>query len=447
MKDAIFYHIYPLGLLGAPKHNDTRTKVIERLKELEPWLDHMLELGCNALYLGPVFESNSHGYDTTDYYRVDRRLGTTDSLRNLIQSAHSKKIKVILDGVFNHVGREFWAFRDLREKGQNSKYKDWFSMIDFTKRSPMGDTFSYSAWRGHYQLVELNLNNKEVRKHLFGAVLQWIEEFNIDGLRLDTADVLDFDFIKALSAFCRAQKLDFWLMGEVVQGNYSKWVTPKMLDSVTNYDYHTPIYESFNTKGFHEIARILKRQYGPKGIYSNLTLYSFIDNHDVDRAASKLVRPEHLYPLYLLLFTLPGIPALYYGSEWGLEGKKETQSDDKLRPKVTFTILEQFAKHSLLVHSIKRFIALRKKSKALAHGAYQEVSVSKKHFLFRRKYKNESLLIAINASSRTKTVQIALEDSSKAVYVDLLDPDFVISGSNGALSIEVPKFGGRILRH
>jgi glycosidase len=160
-----------------------------------------------------------------------------------------------------------------------------------------------------------------------------------------------------------------------------------------------------------------------------------------------LFRPEHLYPLYLLLFTLPGIPALYYGSEWGLEGKKEAQSDDQLRPKVTLTCLERFAKNSLLVHSIKRFIAIRKKSKALVNGSYQEVIVAKEHFVFCRKDKSESLLIVINASPKTKTVHIALEDSPKKRYVDLLDPDFSISCINGTLSIEVPKFGGRIVRH
>ncbi|WKX77888.1 alpha-amylase family glycosyl hydrolase [Zobellia laminariae] len=304
MKHAIFYHIYPLGLLGAEKTNDFVSNPVDRFSELNDWLEHMVDLGCNALYIGPVFESSTHGYDTADYYEVDRRLGDDASLIAFIEKAHELGIKVVLDGVFNHVGRNFFAFKDLQEFGKNSKYTDWFSNINFKKKSPLKDAFTYDTWAGYYQLVKLNLKNKEVRDYLFGAVKKWIEIYKIDGLRLDTADVLDFDFMKELRLYCKKENPEFWLMGEVVHGDYNKWVNPAMLDSVTNYDYHTPIYESFNLKDFSKISEMVELDFGPKGVYKNLELYSFVDNHDVNRAACTLKKPEHLFPLYLLLFTL-----------------------------------------------------------------------------------------------------------------------------------------------
>ncbi len=445
MQYRIFYHIYPLGLLGAPKKNTFTSKPTALLEGLYPWLEHLRDLGCNALYLGPVFESSSHGYDTVDYYQVDRRLGTNDSLRDFVAKAHEMDVKVILDGVFNHVGRDFRAFKDLQAKGQKSKYKDWFSNVDFTERSPLGDAFTYDAWNGHYQLVELNLKNPEVTAYLFGAAQQWITDYKIDGLRLDTADILDFDFMEELSTFCKKCKSDFWLVGEVVQGDYNRWVNDKMLNSVTNYDYHTPFFESFNLSDFDKIALILDRQFGPVGWYKQLSLYSFVDNHDVNRAASCLHNPEHLFPLYLLLFTLPGIPAIYYGSEWGFEGKKQSGSDSELRPKVTFEKLIKLTKHSLLLDAIKRFIAIRKNSNALMQGSYRQLIVSKRQFAFSRSYTNESLVIVVNASLDIETIAIPLNQASGKKFTDLLNPGFECAPKNGVLSLEIPSCWGRIL--
>lgn len=445
MQQRIFYHIYPLGLLGAPKVNTFDSEPTKLLEGLHPWLDHMLDLGCSALYLGPVFESTSHGYDTKDYYEVDRRLGTNDALRDFIAKAHSMGIKVLLDGVFNHVGRRFWAFRDLQKHGANSTYIDWFLNVNFTKGNPLGDAFTYDAWNGHYQLIELNLKNPEVQQHLFGAVDQWIEDLKIDGLRLDTADVLDFDFMEALSSFCKKRKPDFWLLGEVVHGDYNRWVNDTTLDTVTNYDYHAPFYDSFNQGDFRKIASILRRQYGPRGIYKNISLYSFVDNHDVNRAASDLHKPEHLYPLYLLLFTLPGIPSIYYGSECGFEGRKYIRNDNELRPHISLEKLVKLAKHPLLIDAIKKFIAIRKNTKALAQGVYRELLVTKQQFAFVRISRKEKCIIVVNASKSNVTMTIPLERFTKKTFKDLLNTNFNCSSENGALTIEIPSCWGRIL--
>jgi glycosidase len=290
------------------------------------------ELGINALYLGPLFESTAHGYDTLDYYHVHRRLGNNEDLRTLVRAFHDRDFRVILDGVFNHVGRHFFAFRDLAEKREASAYRDWFYHLDFNRPSPLGDPFSDEGWSGCYDLVKLNGASRDVREHLFGAVKFWIEEFDIDGLRLDAADQLLPDFMDELSSRSKEMKRDFWLMGEVVHRDYRNWVRAGRLDSVTNYELYKSLWSSFNDRNFYELSWSLKRQSGPDGMYQNLKLYTFTDNHDVNRAASVLRSHAHLFPLYGLLFTMPGIPSIYYGSERGIRGEKRNNSDSALRP-------------------------------------------------------------------------------------------------------------------
>lgn len=445
MQNEIFYHIYPLGLVGAPKENDFTSTPTKGLEKLLPWLEHMVALGCTALYLGPVFESTSHGYDTADYFKVDRRLGTKEQLTKMVAKAHEMDIKVVLDGVFNHVGRDFWAFKDLQQKGKRSKYKDWFANVDFSEKGKHGDGFTYDAWHGHYQLVELNLENAEVRTHLFSAVADWMDQYQIDGVRLDAADVIDLDFLKALAIFCKAKKSDFWLLGEVVFGDYRDWAKPNILDAVTNYEYHTPLNDSFNGHNFDRIARILKRQFGPKGIYKNISLYSFVDNHDVDRAASALAEPAHLFPLYLLLFTLPGIPAIYNGSEWGFEGKIKDGKHDALRPKVNLKTFDKLAKHPLLLPSIKRFITMRHATYCLREGAYQELLVTKEQFVFARATKSHFVICIINASRDTVSLAIPLHDYTGKNYKDLLNTEYSGSTTDGVLRLDIPSCWGRVL--
>ncbi|CAZ95681.1 alpha-amylase family glycosyl hydrolase [Zobellia galactanivorans] len=447
MDCAIFYHIYPLGLLGADRSNNFTAAPVNRFSELHIWLEHMVDLGCNALYIGPVFESSTHGYDTRDYYKVDRRLGDDTALIAFVEKAHELGIQVVLDGVFNHVGRDFFAFKDLQEWGKHSKYTEWFSNVNFRKRSPLKDPFTYDTWAGHYELVKLNLANKEVRDYLFGAVKKWIDTYKIDGLRLDTADVLDFDFMKELALFCKRENPNFWLMGEVVHGDYNRWVNPFMLDSVTNYDYHTPIYESFNLKDFGKISETVEEDFGPKGVYKNRALYSFVDNHDVDRAASSLKKPEHLFPLYLLLFTLPGIPAIYYGSEWGFEGRKSLHSDELLRPSVKRNDLGKLAKHPKLLGAIKQFIVARKSSEALVKGSYQTLLVTGQYYAFSRKSDNKTVVVVVNASNRSARIHIPFKEPSAMVLTDLLSPEYSLTSDKTGLYVEVPPCWGRILCH
>ena len=238
IKNAVFYHIYPLGFCDAPVKNNNQNEPVERLFKILNWIDHFKSMGINALYLGPVFESAEHGYDTVNYFEVDRRLGTNETLQRVVQELHKNGIKVILDAVFNHTGREFFAFKDLQQNGKSSIYKEWFYGLDFNNTSPLNDPFDYHTWDGHYNLVKFNLDNHDTSEHLYEAVKMWIVDFDIDGLRLDAAADITENFMQNLSILTKNLKNDFWLMGEVVHGDYNIWAnkkpcTPQQIMNVT----------------------------------------------------------------------------------------------------------------------------------------------------------------------------------------------------------------------
>ncbi len=404
--DAAFYHIYPLGLCDAPPRNDFAAAPVPRLERLYPWLDQIVSLNLNALYLGPVFEATAHGYDTADYYQVDRRLGSSQTLKALMSAAKQHGLRVILDGVFNHVGRDFWAFRDVLANGSASPYAGWFQRLNFGGSSPYGDPFSYEGWAGHYDLVKLNLGHPDVRAHLFGAVEMWLREFEIDGLRLDAADHIDPDFLGALAAHCRRLKPDFWLMGEVVHGDYRRWANPAMLDATTNYECYKGLYSSHVDRNYFEIAYSLNRQFGAQGIYRDLLLYSFADNHDVSRVASSLTKAAHLYPLYALLLTMPGVPSVYYGSEWGLTGRRMPSDDRMLRPCLDLAQARQLPQPEL-AQAIGRLAAARRKLPALRRGDYRQLHVAAEQFAFARATPEQTVYVLVNGSDQAAAVALS----------------------------------------
>ena len=441
-KESIFYHIYPLGLCGAPERNDLNSHIVFRLEKLIPWLDHIQSLGANAIYLGPVFESSSHGYDTIDYYHVDHRLGNNDTLRRFSEEAHQRGLRLVLDGVFNHVGRDFWAFKDVQQFGENSNYCEWFHNLRFNEVSQMGDPFNYESWQGHYRLVKLNLSHPDVRAHLLDAVAMWIEQFDIDGLRLDAADSIDFDFLRTLNHFSKSKRPDFWLLGEVVHGNYRDWANPQTLDSVTNYQCYKGLFSSLVEANYFEIAYGLNRQFGANGIYKDLDLYNFVDNHDVDRVASKFEDPALLYPLYLLLFAMPGIPSIYYGSEWGLKGEKGQWTDALLRPELDLSHLNNMK--SDLAQAIQRLSEMRDRSQAIKFGDYQELFVDHQQFVFLRQFEDQKAVIVLNSSSKSVDLTLNLPWES-GVLSDLLSPEETFDLRHSKLTVSTPPAWGRVL--
>lgn len=389
---ACFYHIYPLGYCGQLQPNDYVSEPTGKIKDVIKQIPKIKAMGFNAVYFGPVFESVKHGYDTVDYRVIDRRLGTNADFKEVCDALHENGIKVVIDGVFNHVGRDFWAFRDVREKRWDSQYKDWFHLRD--GNSHYNDGFYYEGWEGYYDLVKLNLYNPDVKNHLKDCISGWINEFGIDGLRLDVAYCLDENFLKELRRHCKGIREDFWLMGETLHGDYNKWANPEMLDSVTNYECYKGLYSSFNDMNMFEIAYSINRQFGSESwcIYRGKHLYCFLDNHDVSRIATILKNKEHLKPAYALLFTMPGIPSVYYGSEYGWEADKK-DGDDGLR--VTYTEQE----NTELTDFISKLAKFHTESKALCCGTYRQLQLQNHFYAFARECDGETVVAMINAGA------------------------------------------------
>ena len=387
--NSIFYQIYPIGFCGAPVHNDG--ECVPRIRKLMDWSGYLEDLGVDSILLNPVFESDNHGYDTRDFRKLDCRLGTNEDFADVCRDLHEHNVKIVLDGVFNHVGRGFWAFQDVLKNRENSPYLNWFH-INLGGNSNYNDGLWYEGWEGNYDLVKLNLKNEEVVNHILESVRFWVETFDIDGLRLDVAYCLDKDFLKRLRAFTNGLKPEFFLVGEALHGDYNQWVNDEMLHSCTNYECYKGLYSSLNSMNLFEIVHSLKRQFGPEywTLYKGKHLLCFCDNHDVTRLASILTDPRCIRPAYGLLFGMPGIPCLYYGSEWGIKGEKGACSDDELRP-----ALEQPEWNDLTDWIAK--LAARRTSPALCNGSYRNVLLTNRQIIFERKTEGERVLVAVNA--------------------------------------------------
>lgn len=427
-KDAVFYHIYPLGFCGCEQYH--QDSIHHRITKIKDWIPHLKELHINAVYLGPVFESYEHGYDTSDYRSVDHRLGTNEDFKEVCDALHEAGIRIVLDGVFNHVGREFWAFKDVQEKKEASPYCSWFHNLNFYSQSPYQDPFTYEAWEGHYNLVKLNLKNEEVVTYLLESIAMWMDTFGIDGLRLDAADCIDQDFFRRLKTFCAEKSEEFWLMGEIIHGDYNRWANKDMLDSVTNYECYKGLYSSHNEKNYFEIAYSLNRQFGNGGIYKDLVLYSFVDNHDVNRLASTLKYSQDLKNVYTLLYTMPGIPSVYYGSEWALTGKKHDGSDADIRPCLELndpSYDEELCEHIALLGSI------RKQTPALRRGSYEQLIVRNEQFSFLR-HDEETIIVAFNVSDEDYTMELPCETSAMK---DLIENVVYIADQKGKLTLHM----------
>lgn len=411
---AVFYHIYPLGLCGCPHDNNGETGA--HFDKLNEWAEHAKRIGCNAIYIGPLFESGSHGYDTTDYRLVDRRLGTNDDFKQFVKNCHANDVKVIVDGVFNHTGRDFFAFQDIKQNRENSRYKDWYCNVNFCGNNEYNDGFSYDNWGGYNLLAKLNLWNPEVKNYHLETVKFWVDEFDIDGIRLDAADVLDFGFMKELRSFCNGLKPDFWLMGEVIHGDYSRWANNDMLHSVTNYELHKGLYSGHNDHNYFEIAHTIKRL---NGIVGDKKLYTFCDNHDVARIYSKLNNKAHMYNVAILVYTVPGIPSIYYGSEFGIPGNKENGSDWNLRPDLN---LADFNEKDELPALYTTLGHLKQRFPELTYGDYRELYLTTGQFAFARCLDGRAVVTALNNADNGAHMEINLPiGANKAVNLLTID--------------------------
>lgn len=407
--ESVFYQIYPLGFCGAPYENDGVLQ--SRILKVIDWIPHIKKVGANAIYFSPLFESDTHGYNTRDYKKVDCRLGTNEDFAKVCDKLHEEGIKVVLDGVFNHVGRGFFAFQDVLQNRENSRYRDWFH-INFSGNSNYNDGLWYEGWEGNFDLVKLNLQNEEVIQHIFDAVKYWVETFDIDGLRLDVAYCLDRNFLERLRQFTDSLKEEFFIVGETLHGDYNQWMNDKMCHSVTNYECYHGLHSSFNSMNMFEICHSLARQFGPEEwtLYKGKHLLIFVDNHDVSRVASTLTNEKHLPLIYAMCFGMPGIPCIYYGSEWGVKGDK-AEGDPALRlsyDEPQFVELTQW---------IAKLAEIKKNSKALNYGSFRSIVLTNHQCIFERACEDERILVAVNASDAPFTAHF---DAGCGMAEDLL---------------------------
>lgn len=407
--ESVFYQIYPLGFCGAPFENDG--VAVSRIRKVEEWIPHMKKLGVDAIYFSPVFESDTHGYNTRDYRKIDTRLGSNEDFKQVCASLHKEGIKVVLDGVFNHAGRGFFAFQDVLQNRQASRYANWF-YLNFDGNSNYNDGLWYEGWEGNYDLVKLNLGNEEVVVYLLESVKQWIEEFDIDGLRLDVAYCLSPEFVRRLRSYTSGLKDDFYILGEMLHGDYNRLMGDDMMNAATNYECYKGLYSSFNSMNMFEIVHSLNRQFGAENwtLYKGKHLLSFVDNHDVSRVASILTNEKHLPLIYALCFGMPGTPCVYYGSEWGAKADK-SQGDPALRQ--SFEAPEWNA----LSDWISKLAEAKKNSKALNYGDFRSVVLTNRQCIFERKTEGERVLVAINADAEPYTAHF---DAGCGTAVDLI---------------------------
>lgn len=395
INESMFYHIYPLGFFGCDMENKGSENESDKILKVIDYIPHLKKLGINALYIGPIFQSATHGYDTTDYKLVDSRLGTNDDFTRVAEALHKNNIKVILDGVFNHVGRRFWAFEDVKSNREGSPYCSWFSGLRFDMNNSYNDGFHYDSWEGHELLVKLNMQNPDVRNYLLDAVDFWIDKWDIDGIRLDAADCIDLQFFRELKQRTTAKKSDFWLMGEIINGEYTRWLQPDLLDSVTNYALFNGIYNSLNCKNLCDISFNVNREFNKEwGLYKGKLLYNFVDNHDVNRVASMINDEKDLYNVYSIIYTLPGIPSVYYGSEWGIKGDKHQGGDLVLRPTIDVDNIP--IENKELVEHIAELGKIRSERNALKYGDYEQIMAECLHWAFARNSEDDTAVVCIN---------------------------------------------------
>ncbi len=415
-EEGVLYQIYPLGMCGAPFENDGQQE--HRILQVLDWIPHLQKLGVTAVLFNPLFESDTHGYNTRDFRKVDVRLGTNEDFRRVCDALHEAGIRILLDGVFNHAGRGFGPFEDVLQKRGESAYKDWF-YLNLNGNNGYNDGLWYEGWEGNYDLVKLNLDNEAVRSYLLESVSMWMDTFGIDGLRLDVAYMLNRNFLKALRWHVDRKKPHFYLIGEILGGDYKQIVNPEMCNSATNYECCKGLWSSFNSMNLFEINHSLIRQFGsdPWCLYRGMHLLSFADNHDITRLASVLTNPAHLPLVYAMMFGMPGIPCIYYGSEWGIKGRKE-DGDPCLRPKV-----EQ-PEWNELTDWIAKLSGAKTSSEALCYGDFRSILLTNRQCIFERKSEHERVLVAINADGAEYTAHF---DAGCGRAVDLItgeDHDF-----------------------
>ncbi|KAA8494950.1 Neopullulanase 2 [Porphyridium purpureum] len=418
------YHLFPLGSPGqkpgeggsfghVPERLDPNAQPVERLLDIRKYYDYLQEMGITAVQFTPIFESGTHGYDTYDYMKVDRRLGTNETFKTVLAELHERGIKVILDGVFNHSGREHFAFQDLLKRGhhgwKSSPYANWY-YIKEGGSSAFGDPFGYKSWANCQELPMFNLSNPEVRNYLYGIGQHWLQQ-GLDGWRLDCAHEMPTEFWLGFRSACSEVAQDYILLAETIHGDYSKFANPAegLCHSCTNYQIYKPLWSSIKEKNFFELVHNVQRELS---MYPGLLLTNFLSNHDISRIASILTNFDELQLAHVLLHTLRGIPAIYYGDEYGAKGHKK-DGDAALRLPLLDVSNRETAwsgEEKRLFSLTKDLIRVRKEHAGpLTQGGIHMLSNTNTMLAFCRVFESEIIVILMSCANEALSVELDLK--------------------------------------
>ncbi len=392
-RHVIWWHLYPLGFVGAFPAATKPAADEHRLRRVTDWFDHAVELGASGVALGPIFASRTHGYDTTDHYRIDARLGDDADFDDLVEQAHRRGLRVLLDGVFNHVGVDFPRYRQAHH---DDSARDWFRRHH--------DAFT--AFEGHSDLITLNHDNPEVVHYTTDVLRHWLAR-GADGWRLDAAYAVPQSFWAEVLPRVREHHPDAWLVGEFIHGDYTAAVGDTGFDSVTQYELWKAIWSSLNDGNFHELDWALQRHNGFLEDFAPLT---FIGNHDVTRIASRLDHPDHLGHALVILLTVGGVPSLYAGDELGYRGVKEDRpgGDDAVRPEFGAPPPQPDARGAE-IYTLHQYLAGLRRRHAWLHGAATTTLVlENRHYVYRVHRDDDALIVALNAGD--EPLQVTLPD-------------------------------------
>ncbi|MDI3242731.1 alpha-amylase family glycosyl hydrolase [Arthrobacter sp. AL08] len=405
VQHAIWWQVYPLGFTGADAAAGTAAEpVVHRLDRLHAWLDYAVELGASGLALGPVFASESHGYDTTDYYRIDPRLGDDNDFDELVAQAHARGLKVLLDGVFNHTGRSFGPFRQVLADGPAAPTGSWFRLDWPDDGWAPGVEPGYKDFEGHHHLVALNHEEPQVAEFVADVMKHWLGR-GADGWRLDAAYAVPPSFWKPVLAQVRRDYPDAYFVGEYIHGDYAHEVQASTLDAVTQYELWKAVWSSLNDGNFYELAAALERH---NGFLATFTPLTFVGNHDVTRLASRLTDPEQLPLALAVLLTVGGTPSIYYGDEQAFRGVKEDRAggDDAVRPAFPGTPAELAGLGWPVYHLHQELISLRRRHAWLHSARTRVLTISNEHLVYEASGDGGSLTVALNLSGAPVEVSV-----------------------------------------
>ena len=407
------YQIFPLGLCGAPYENswdwsntwNAATRPVRRVDRILNWIPHLKKLGIESVWFNLALQSDTHGYNTRDFYTLDSRLGSNEDFSEICRALHDAGLRIVFDALFFNVGRGFWAFRDVRNNMQNSRYVDWFKGIDFRRNTPCNDGFYYKAWDENWDLPELNLDNEEVVQHIFGAVRRSEDLYRFDGFHLCLAERLPKKFVERFRNFCAEMSAGLGgnvaIIDEMYDGiDCANLISETQAHGAENRELRDSICDSFLKKNVFNLAYTLNRQFGPDGIYKAVAMMNFLDNHNLPRFATAMQERKELIPLaWSLLPALPGFPCIFYGSEWGTEGWDE---ENHWVMRIPFEKPEW----NELTDCVQKAFVARKNSPALRYGSYKQIFQAKEQLVFERSSCGETIIVCLNISEYDYKVPI-----------------------------------------